>query len=602
MYSQIPTSGAGDFTVTRATSATRVNASGYIESAKTNLLLRSEEFDNASWSKNATGINTSIGTSGIQANVAISPDGTQNADRVNFNLQADLDVGLSQSYAAATVGQVYNTSIYFKGEGTNIGKQIKVRIKRLSGGSLVLSDATITLTSDWVRFASSAITLVASNSGVNVIVSSNDATDALIWGAQVEEGSSASEYIPTTTVARTRFAGVTVDGTSAINIPRLDYFASGGVVGCPALLVEPSGSNACLQSENFLTTWSPTNISVTTGTTAAFTAPDGTTNADLLTASASGSARIIQSFSFVSGTTYTYSAFAKAGSGFFGLTLENGGVASGAAVIWNLNTVAIAVSGTAGAGYTLQSQGIEDYGNGWYRCRMTVLLGRTVAGNMRANTSDGTMSSTVIQSASGNTVYIWGAQIETGSVATSYIPTTTAAVTRNADVISVSGAVSGSIGQTVGTIYCEFAFFGTPTSRSGPIYLRQAGLRGLSINFAPSDSPAGIRFSSRNNGGETAINIVSGALQIGTYYKIAIGYDASGTAAGGSQASGVVAYVNGVQTAIGAFRVPDAAGLTEFRMYGANAGSDVEEFNGRIRAAALYTTRLTNAQLAALTT
>ena len=90
-------------------------------------------------------------------------------------------------------------------------------------------------------------------------------------------------------------------------------------------------------------------------------------------------------------------------------------------------------------------------------------------------------------------------------------------------------------------------------------------------------------------------------MQLGTFYKVAIGYDAAGTAVGGSQASGVVAYVNGVQTAIGTLRVPDAAGLTEVRMYAASAGSDTEAFNGRIRAAALYTTRLTNAELAALT-
>ena len=146
----------------------------------------------------------------------------------------------------------------------------------------------------------------------------------------------------------------------------------------------------------------------------------------------------------------------------------------------------------------------------------------------------------------------------------------------------------------VGTIYCEFAYFGTPTIRSGPIYLRQAASRGLSINFSSSTFPAGISFISRNDGGSTELNIVSGALQIGTYYKIAIAYDAGGTAAGGSQASGVVAYVNGVQTAIGTFRVPDAAGLSEFRMYGANAGTDAEAFNGRIRAHTLYTTRLPN--------
>ena len=248
--------------------------------------------------------------------------------------------------------------------------------------------------------------------------------------------------VPARFKSGTLYSEIPTSGNGDFTVTR----AGGGVTRVNASgLIESAKTNLALQSENFLTTWSTagTNISVSTGTTAAFTAPDGTTNADLLTATASGSARIIQSFSFVSGTTYTYSAFAKAGSGFFGLTLENGGVASGAAVIWNLNTGALAVSGTAGAGYTLQSQGIENYGNGWYRCRMTVLLGLTVAGNMRANTSDGTMSSAIIQSASGNTAYVWGAQLEEGSSASEYIPTTTVARTRFSGVTVDGTSPSG---------------------------------------------------------------------------------------------------------------------------------------------------------------
>jgi hypothetical protein len=222
---------SGDFNVTRATTATRVNASGLIEvvasgiprldypigggcpallvePSAANYLPRSQEFDNAAWSKNATGLNTSIGTNGIEANVAISPDGTQNADRANFLLQPDADLGLTQNYAAATSGQTYNMSIWVKGEGANIGKQIKAQIKRTSGGTFVGTIATITLTSGWVRFTTSAITLGTSNSGVFVAITSNDATNALIWGAQLEQGSVATSYIPTTTAAVTRNADV----------------------------------------------------------------------------------------------------------------------------------------------------------------------------------------------------------------------------------------------------------------------------------------------------------------------------------------------------------------------------------------------------------
>jgi hypothetical protein len=143
---------------------------------------------------------------------------------------------------------------------------------------------------------------------------------------------------------------------------------------------------------------------------------------------------------------------------------------------------------------------------------------------------------------------------------------------------------------------------GNPITRAGFVFLRQTGFRGLSINFAPSDTPSGMVFISRNNSGTTSIQLTNG-LTLGAYYKIAIAYDAGGTAAGGTQASGVTAYVNGspATVSVGSLRVPDA-NLNEFRLYGANSGDENEVPNGNLRAAALYTTRLTNAELAALTT
>jgi hypothetical protein len=348
--------------------------------------------------------------------------------------------------------------------------------------------------------------------------------------------------------------------------------------------VEPAATNALSYSEEFdNAAWGKSAMTVSTGTTALFTAPDGTTNADKIIATSGNVAHNINRTGLAS-AAYTFSVFAKAGEeSVMSLWLR------GASVRAEFNLV----SGTV-SNITTTSARIENYGNGWYRCTVydstagttAHVYGRT-GGAYAGNGSDG--------------FYLWGAQLETGSVATSYIPTTAGTGSRSADVISVSGAVSGSIGQTAGTIYCEFAFLGTPTTRSGPIFLRQADSRGMSINFAPTDSPSGIRFSSRNNAGTTSLNIVSGALQVGTFYKVAIAYDAAGTAAGGTQASGVVAYVNGSQVAIGTFQVPDAAGLTQFRMYGANSGSDTEAFNGRIRSAALYTTRLTNDDLMLLT-
>jgi hypothetical protein len=368
----------------------------------------------------------------------------------------------------------------------------------------------------------------------------------------------------------------------ASGVPRLDYYTSGGTAGCPALLVEPSAQNSALQSQDFTTTWAATNIAVS-GNTTGTTDPFGTNLADLLTATASGSARVVQTFSFVSGTTYTYSCFAKAGNGFFGMTMENGGVASGVAVVWNVSTGAFSVSGSVGSGYTLQAHNIENYGNGWYRCSMRVLLGLTVTGNIRVNTSNGTMSSVVIQSDNGNSVNVFGAQVETGSVATSYIPTTTAPITRNADVINLSGAVSGCIGQTEGTIYWEGAIYrydrvffalssGTSTTQAVRLQTTGAGLlQGIAISGSVQGNPQ-----------------TSGAVTLGQFYKVAFAY----------KENDFVLYVNGV------LQQSDPSGTLPTNLnsvYFCNSNG-TEITDQRCRAVALYTTRLTNAELATLTT
>jgi hypothetical protein len=362
----------------------------------------------------------------------------------------------------------------------------------------------------------------------------------------------------------------------------LDYYTSGGTAGCPALLVEPSAQNSALQSQDFTTTWAATNIAVS-GNTTGTTDPFGTNLADLFTATASGSARVVQTFGFVSGTTYTYSCFAKAGNGFFGMTMENGGVASGVAVIWNVSTGAFSVSGSVGSGYTLQAHNIENYGNGWYRCSMRVLLGLTVTGNIRVNTSNGTMSSVVVQSDNGNSVNVFGAQVETGSVATSYIPTTAAAVTRNADVVTLSGAVSGCIGQTEGTVYAEVNLMANAAERR--IISVTSGSDAQRIIIWTLGTTLFVSFNAA-----TSINL--GAFPIGAL-KIAVGYIISGGSTTYSISTNGAAVTTGTAAA-------GPTGLNQINLGTSPTGT--LGLNDRIRSAALYTSRLSNAELIALST
>jgi hypothetical protein len=236
-----------DFVFTRAGEATRTAQNGQIETvpanfpvvnfaggellgyysqrAATNLFIQSNDFVNSYWSKSPTGINTSIGTSGIEANVAVSPDGTENASRVNFNVQSDFDTGLIRTTTAAA-GDQRCSSIWVKGEGVNIGREIGFRIKRSSGGAATNQSKRIALTSEWVRIDAS-ITLIADNVNTITILSSNEATSCLIYEAQNEAGLVPTSNIKTTGSAVTRPADVaTASGLTLSPLSNVQFKAN----------------------------------------------------------------------------------------------------------------------------------------------------------------------------------------------------------------------------------------------------------------------------------------------------------------------------------------------------------------------------------------
>ena len=399
--------------------------------------------------------------------------------------------------------------------------------------------------------------------------------------------SGAGDFTVTRATAATRVNASGLIESVASGIPRLDYFASGGTVGCPALLVEPSGSNLALQSSDYLVspTWALSNLNSTSG----ITSPSGTNDALLLEATTT-SARLRQNITLTSGTTYTFSWFGKFGSISSGFAMnvfdENTTTyGSGVCQAFNLNEGTLGASGTVGAGFTLQSVGMENYGNGWYRCRMTVLMGYTPATprvGMRLGTQ---ISSGRPLGVVSGTVNVWGAQLEVGSVATSYIPTTTAAVTRNADVVSVSGAFSGSIGQQSGTIYieCQSEF-----ATNDIIVINTAGQSPGNNFVSITKTPTNVfRLTIFTSG---TIILIDQASAITSFAKIAVAYASGNTAF----------FINGTQI-----------GSTNTTGFSFNAALNNIIFisnmvtgtkSTRIRAAALYTTRLSNAELAALTT
>jgi hypothetical protein len=166
-----------------------------LEPQRTNLFDYSEDF--SQWAANAGGI------SSIEPNYAISPEGVENAYKVNFVVQGDSDLALVEGHSVIG-GATYAYSIYIKGEGSDIGKDIVVKSKR-SGGDSAGTITTQTLTGEWVR-VDFTTTYAANNTATTFRISSNDATSCLIYGAQAELGSYSTSYIPTSGVAVTRVA------------------------------------------------------------------------------------------------------------------------------------------------------------------------------------------------------------------------------------------------------------------------------------------------------------------------------------------------------------------------------------------------------------
>ncbi len=407
--------------------------------------------------------------------------------------------------------------------------------------------------------------------------------------------SGAGDFTVTRATNATRVNASGLIESVASGIPRLDYFASGGTVGCPALLVEPAATNTLSGSVSLDTGWT---ITADTIVTSGIISPSGSTNATLFQATNTAS-RVRQTATLASGSTYTFSCFGKFGALSSGFSLnvfdENAAsYGSGVCQAFNLNEGTLGASGTTGAGFTLQSVGMENYGSGWYRCRMTVLMGYTPT-TPRVGFRVGTQISNgrPLSVASG-TVNAWGAQLETGSVATSYIPTTTATVTRNADVVLVSGAVSGIIGQTEGTIYAEVDVRLLSTNRSLFSLCLNSNTTDF-INFQINTSNR-LFVRIRNKTGSLVDVVASGVTTTAGIHKLACSYS-----------SGDITFaLDGVVIGTNTNANTDFTAALNCVLLGsgpgaATGGTQSAFLNDRILAATLYTTRLSNAELAALT-
>jgi hypothetical protein len=199
------------------------------------------------------------------------------------------------------------------------------------------------------------------------------------------------------------------------------------------------------------------SVTITANTTVA---PDGTTTGDTVTANQDSA--VFQSVTSTIGTTYSQSVFVKAGTATAVMFRDDTG--AGRHIVFNPSTGVI--TSTSG---TLVTSGSQAFGNGWWRYWFTYVADATlVRGNIRPNSSG-----------LAQTFIVWGAQTEVGTFPTSYIPTTTAAVTRAEDVAAVN-TLSPWFNPAEGTLFVQAAEVGI----SADSYLE------VSASFTPSPADA----------------------------------------------------------------------------------------------------------------
>ena len=355
----------------------------------------------------------------------------------------------------------------------------------------------------------------------------------------------------------------------ATDEPAFEFNADGSYKG---LLVEPAATNYCRQSEDFATTWNEEGL---TSRSAVANTLTGLTDANELVEDLSASAqhRVYQTITIAPGTVYTASVYVKRGVGTRQFGIQN--VFAGSKVYFDLGTGTVGEE-TNGTGEIL------DMGNGWYRCSATGTSTTTYTTLYLAICDGTTLGSETYNGDGSSSLILYGAQLETGPIATSYIPTTTASVTRVKDDITL-GSASSLIGQTEGTLYVEVDW------RAGQIqYLLDINDNNLNrvIIFVSGNLTMFLRVD-----GADIVNQGVSASGFSGIQKIAFAYktDSFELYRNGSSIS---SSTSGSLAALGT--------LTDIDL-GQGLGAAYQA-NMHIRAVALYPKRLSDAECEALTT
>jgi hypothetical protein len=463
--------------------------------------------------------------------------------------------------------------------------------------NLLLNSATLSTQS----VAVAPIDYILSFKGTGTITKSGTATGALAGTGASDRvfekftptagsltltvsGSVTEAQLEAVTYQTTPRAYVATTG-SAYYGPRFDY--NPATLAARGLLIEEARTNLILQSNNPSSgSWSKSNLTNVTNKT---TGPDGvSTSGTLLNEDTVNNVHgISQSISkAASAITYTLSCFAKIGVGRTRITLSayaNSEGGNGTYAPFDLSGGQAGTLSNRGAGWAGSTSSITSIGNGWYRCTLTVTTstGTDIVAAVFNDSGSGTATESISYAGTvGNGCNAYGAQLEPGSFATSYIPTAAASVTRAADSASMTGTnFSSWYNQSEGTLVVN----GAGVFKSGAINV----LAGTDETLIAIGS-ASWRAVDFNSG----FLAQAGTQTDGATAKIGFAYQ------NGASASSVA--LNGAAPV--SFTRPGTTATTLYIGTAANGGAGQSNSQMWIASLTYYNARLPNATLQTLTT
>ena len=342
-------------------------------------------------------------------------------------------------------------------------------------------------------------------------------------------------------------------------------------------LSELVGTNLLARSEELdNASWLKTDTTITANTAIA---PDGYTTAELCTEGVAGTASLNQGTApYTANTVVSLSVYLKRGNtDWVRLTMAGSATPADSARAWfNLATGAkgtVSVGGVA----TQATSTIQTMNNGWYRCTLSFLpnAAETVV-NTYFMSASADNSTTRVNNA---TYFAWGTQAETGVGATSYIPTTTASVTRNAE--NLNYPATSNADPNTGTVYAEHTLLVSTAPSSGRI-----------IGYIGTTSASPLTLGSSNllqSADGTNFPAVATAVLIGTTYKVANAFGGVTQSLARGNPSAGTALDSAYDGAFG-------SSLTSINM--ANFGTN--QSDGCIRNVKVYKVKVTNTTLTSL--